>query len=147
MTNPVKTPVLVAEDDAALLDLVSRWLEAAGYQVTKARDGEGVIDAVRASPPAAIVMDLTMPRLDGFQVLAKMREFRMPPIPVLLLTGRVAAEDVRKAVSLGAKDYLAKPVERPHLLARLERMLSKNPPAPAEPPTDDGAPGGSHYLE
>lgn len=131
MTTPVGPTILVAEDDEIMRDLVARWLVAAGYQVARASNGEEVIEVAREARPAAIIMDLTMPRMDGFQVLAQFRVLALPLPPVLLLTGRHTVEDVRKALSLGAKDYLAKPVERAHLLARLERVLKNAPPAPA----------------
>ncbi len=123
MSIPTKTKILVAEDDVAVLDLVARWLEAAGYWAVKARDGERVIEAVREAAPAAIVMDLTMPRMDGFEVLTALRAMKLPPIPVLVLTGHQSADDVRKVVALGARDYLTKPVDRATLLARVERLL------------------------
>ena len=124
MTIPTKTKILVAEDDVAVLDLVARWLEAAGYWTVKARDGERVIEAVREAAPAAIVMDLTMPKMDGFEVLAKLRAMGGPTsVPVLVLTGHQSADDVRKAVPLGARDYLTKPVDRETLLTRVERLL------------------------
>jgi DNA-binding response OmpR family regulator len=123
MSIPGKIKILVAEDDEAMLDLVSRWLEGAGYWVIKARDGERVLEAVREAKPAAMVMDLTMPKMDGFEVLAKLRSLRLPPIPVLVLTGRNSVDDVKKVLSLGARDYLAKPVDRAQLVARVERML------------------------
>ena len=122
--------ILVAEDDKALVALVARWLEAAGYVVRQASDGVAVIQAVQKAVPAAILMDVAMPRLDGFQVLVKFRELDLPRVPVLMMTGRNSAADVRKAAMLGAKDYLTKPVEREQLLARLDRMLRKFPPAP-----------------
>ena len=123
MTIPTKTKILVAEDDVAVLDLVARWLEAAGYWAVKARDGERVIEAVREAAPAAIVMDLTMPKMDGFEVLAKLRAMGATSVPVLVLTGHQSADDVRKVVALGARDYLTKPVDRGTLLTRVERLL------------------------
>jgi DNA-binding response OmpR family regulator len=150
MTLPTKTKILVAEDDPAVLDLVARWLEAAGYWVVKARDGERVIEAVREAAPAAIVMDLTMPRMDGFQVLAGLRSMNLPPVPVLVLTGRHSAEDVRRVVSLGARDYLTKPVERAQLLARVERLLrnaAAAAPPPAAQPKAVSADGDDHFLD
>jgi DNA-binding response OmpR family regulator len=131
MSLPLGPKILVAEDDPAMLDLVSRWLEAAGYSVIKVRDGEDALQAVAEPGLAAIIMDVTMPRMDGFQVLAQLRALRRPLPPVLLLTGRHAADDVRKALALGARDYLAKPVERAHLLARLDRVLRAAKPAAA----------------
>ncbi len=164
MTNPTGLKILVAEDDETMRDLVARWLGAAGYDVVRASNGEQVIVAVREEAPAAIIMDLTMPRMDGFQVLAQFRVQGLPLPPVLLLTGRHSVEDVRKAVSLGAKDYLAKPVERAHLLSRLERVLrnagvqpsgaaepepkpepEKSEPEKSEPETKAGTPG--HYVD
>ena len=123
MSIPAKTKILVAEDDMAVLDLVARWLEAAGYWVVKARDGERVIEAVREAAPAGIVMDLTMPKMDGFEVLTKLRAMGVTTVPVLVLTGHQSADDVRKVVSLGARDYLTKPVDRATLLVRVERLL------------------------
>lgn len=126
---PVKMKVLVAEDDEMLLGLFVRWLEAAGYWVVRARDGERALDAVRETKPEAVVMDLTMPRLDGFQVLTALKEMGLTSVPILVLTGRQSMEDVRKAISLGAKDYLTKPVDKTRLLGRLERLLNKPPAA------------------
>jgi DNA-binding response OmpR family regulator len=131
MTIPGKIKILVAEDDEAMLDLVARWLESAGYWVVKARDGERLLEAVREARPAAIVMDLTMPKVDGFQVLTALRAAKLPPIPVLVLTGRNSVDDVRKVLSLGARDYLAKPVERAQLVPRVERLLRGVAGAPA----------------
>src|SRR3569833_2398640 len=131
MPDPTAPTVLVAEDDDIMRDLVARWLVAAGYQVARASKGEEVIEIVREAKPAAIIMDLTMPRMDGFQVLSQFRVLGLPLPPVILLTGRHTTEDVRKAVSLGAKDYIAKPVARAHLLSRLERILMATAPVAA----------------
>lgn len=132
MTPAPGPTILVAEDDEIMRDLVSRWLVSAGYQVARASNGEEVIELIREARPAAIVMDVTMPRMNGFQVLAQFRSQGLPLPPVLLLTGRQTAEDVRKAVSLGAKDYIAKPVERAYLLSRLERILKAAAPPPSQ---------------
>jgi DNA-binding response OmpR family regulator len=146
MSLPFKARILVAEDDPAMLDLVSRWLETAGYAVVKVRDGEEAVQTIGEEPLSAIVMDLTMPRMDGFQVLAQLRALRRPLPPVILLTGRLGADDVRKALSLGARDYLAKPVDRAHLLARLERVLRAAQPLPgAGPLKTSGRP--AHYVD
>ena len=143
MSHSLGPRILVAEDDPAMLDLVSRWLEGAGYGVIKVRDGQEVVQTVGETAPAAIVMDVTMPRMDGFQVLAQLRALRRPLPPVLLLTGRQSADDVRKALSLGARDYLAKPVERAHLLARLERVLRAAKPSTAL----QAKPASAQYID
>lgn len=123
MPVPEKIKVLVAEDDEMLLGLFVRWLEAAGYWALRARDGERAIEAVKQAAPAIVVLDVTMPRLNGFQVLEALREMKGFSAPVIMLTGRQSPEDVRRAVSLGARDYLAKPVDRATLLGRVERLL------------------------
>jgi len=142
-----KRHILVADDDESVRELIARWLQIGGYAVTKARDGLEVTQAVKQSIPAAVVMDLTMPRMDGFQVLGEFRKLGLSKVPVLMLTGRVSAEDVRKAVMLGAKDYLAKPVDRQQLLQRLDRMLDKYAAAPEPSPAPASGDDGGHYLD
>jgi DNA-binding response OmpR family regulator len=149
VTLPPPAKILLVDDDEAMLDLAARWLAAAGYWVTKAHNGEEAAEVIDEEAPAAIIMDLTMPRMDGFQVLAKFRVRGLPLPPVLMLTGRHSADDVRKAVSLGVKDYLVKPVNRDQLLSRLERLLPGAANSHADgalgPENEAGRP--DHYLD
>ena len=124
MFDPKGAKVLIAEDDPAVLDLLTTRLELAGYKTFGARDGHQALDALRSGQPDGMILDLNMPRLDGFGVLAEINRRpldRQPPI--LVLTARNAAADVKRCLSLGAKDYLAKPFRDEVLLARVARLI------------------------
>ena len=116
--------VVVAEDDEAVLDLVRTRLELAGFAVSYAREGYRALEVIDAVRPAALVLDLNMPGLDGFGVLAALKERRARTSPAtLVLTARHAADDVRRCLSLGAKDFLAKPFNERDLIARVSRLV------------------------
>ena len=119
---PVRSRILVAEDDPGIRDLVRTRLELAGYEVMTARNGAEAFSLVQEVRPAAMVLDINMPGLDGFGVLRGLKA-RGRTLPVLVLSARHAAEDVRLAVRLGAKDYLTKPFTDAQLLARVSRLL------------------------
>ena len=107
-----------------IMDLITTRLELAGYAVSFARNGRDAVTGIHASQPAAVLLDINMPLLDGFGVLKALRE--NPPqtrAPVMVLTARHAAEDVRLALQLGASDYLAKPFDDAHLLSRVARLV------------------------
>ncbi len=116
--------VLVAEDDPAVLDLVVTRLSLAGYVAFPARDGQETIRRLFEIAPAALVLDINMPKVDGFEVLSHMRDRGMTrSIGVMVLTARNRPEDVRKAISLGARDFLAKPFKDTQLLSRVARLV------------------------
>lgn len=138
MPSNGKRRILVVEDDLGVRELVRTRLTGAGYDVHTARNGAEALKRLMELRPDAMVLDINMPELDGFTVLGVMRE-KMPELkaPVLVLTARHAADDVRRAVSLGAKDYLTKPFNDRQLLARVGRLLRPAippPPAPVAPP-------------
>jgi len=131
---PAKARILVAEDDLAIRQLISVQLEIAGYEVFTARTGREALGRLAVVRPMAMVLDINMPELDGFGVLEAMKDSRGPVlVPVLVLTARHGSDDVRRAVSLGARDYLTKPFSEAQLLARVSRLLRKPfaPPAAA----------------
>jgi two-component system OmpR family response regulator len=115
--------VLVADDDRAILDLVCTRLTLAGYDAFSARNGAEALERQSRLKPHAMVLDLNMPQLDGFGVLAALGRERALRTPTLVLTARHAAADVQKAVDLGARDYLAKPFNDQQLLMRVARLL------------------------
>ena len=122
--NPGGTRVFVAEDDPAILELVVTRLEIAGYRTGSARDGASALHIIRSSLPAAVILDVNMPELDGFGVLRAMRSHAPSSrIPALMLTARKSAEDVRTARNYGANDYLVKPFEGRQLLERVGRLV------------------------
>ena len=119
----VKT-ILVAEDDPDIRELVTTRLTLAGYRTSFAADGATALQSIIHSRPSAVVLDINMPNLSGFDVLQRLRrEPSLGRIPVLVLTARGSSQDVRDALKLGAKDYLAKPFDDQELLRRVNRLL------------------------
>jgi DNA-binding response OmpR family regulator len=121
--------VFIAEDDRNVLELLTTRLGLAGYDTVYGRDGWEALDGIYTMRPAAIVLDVNMPRLDGFGVLRHLRNSpNVAHIPVMMLTARNAPGDIKEAIGLGARDYLAKPFTDAQLLARLARLLKPQPP-------------------
>ena len=117
-----RTPatVLVADDSATIRVLVRMELEAAGYEVVEAEDGQRALETVRGGRVDAVLLDVEMPVLDGFQTIAALKEDPLTAdIPVVFLTSRSASEDVVGALRAGAHDYLRKPPDPAELLARV----------------------------
>lgn len=120
--------VVAVDDDPSLLGLIETLLELAGYNVTTAANGQQALDAVAADPPDVMILDMNMPVMDGFTVLATLSARGVLPL-TLVLTTRNAAADVRRARSLGAADYLTKPFSNKVLLARVQALMSAQRPA------------------
>ena len=126
--TPARASVLVIEDDASAVRLLREYLEPVGYDVHIATDGEAGLTAARAEPPAAVLLDILLPGIDGWEVLRRMRDDpALRDVPVVILTV-VDERDV--GLALGAVDYLVKPVSRDALLACLARHVA--------PPLGDG---------
>ena len=126
--EPRGPKIFVAEDDEACRDLLTTRLALAGYAVSSARDGVQALHAIWDCRPAGVVLDINMPRMDGFEVLSSMRQRRdTANTPVLMLTARSAPEDIRRAIKLGARDYLTKPFDDAQLLARVARLIRQVP--------------------
>jgi DNA-binding response OmpR family regulator len=113
--------LLIVEDEVRMLELLRRGLSEEGHSVTCARDGEEGLHFARTYPFDVVVLDIMMPKLDGFQMLQRMRSARIP-MPVLLLTARDSVPDVVRGLDLGADDYLTKPFSFNELLARLRAV-------------------------
>jgi DNA-binding response OmpR family regulator len=120
--------ILLAEDETAMGDLLMQGLEEQNHTVTLARDGEEALAAVAISAFDAIVLDVMMPRVNGFDVARRLRAARNHT-PILMLTARDAAEDIVKGLDAGADDYLVKPFALSVLLARL-RAISRRASQP-----------------
>lgn len=118
-----KVRLLVAEDDRSVCDLIRTHLQMSGYEVYVARDGAEVLKQVRAIKPDALILDINMPVIDGFGVLERLRQVPSVRLPVLVLTARHAAADVRRVIDLGARDFLAKPFTEGQLTARVARLV------------------------
>ncbi|MBU4298698.1 response regulator [Patescibacteria group bacterium] len=101
--------ILVIEDDKFLRELIVQKLIKEGYTVSEAIDGEEGIKKIRDEKPSLILLDLILPGIDGFEVLAKTKEDpALSPIPVIILSNLGQKEDVEKGLKLGAIDYLIK---------------------------------------
>ena len=118
--------ILVIDDDAAIAELVAVNLEMAGYEVTQAEDGiKGQALAIQMLPDL-IVLDLMLPRVDGFTVCQRLRrDDRTSDIPVLTLTALSQTQDKVEGFNSGADDYLTKPFELEEMLARVRALLRR----------------------
>jgi two-component system response regulator MprA len=117
--------ILVVEDDAAVRDSLARTLRFEGHQVETAADGHEALDAVRANEPDAMILDVSMPRLDGLQTCRQLRADGVI-LPVLMLTARDSVGDRVAGLDAGADDYLVKPFALQELLARLRALLRRS---------------------
>jgi two-component system, OmpR family, response regulator MprA len=123
--------VLVADDDRAIRDSLSRALELEGYDVVPAADGIDVLTALRRVEVALIVLDVMMPGIDGLAVCRVLRR-QGDRTPILMLTAKVGTSDRVAGLDAGADDYVVKPFEVDELLARLRALLRR-----AETPAGD----------
>jgi DNA-binding response OmpR family regulator len=116
--------ILCADDDEDILSLVSLRLERAGFEVVTAEDGETALALARERRPALAVLDVMMPRLNGFDVLAALRaDDAVRGIKVILLSARVQEADIARGIDAGADAYLAKPFKAHDLVAKVEELL------------------------
>jgi len=116
--------VLVVDDDLPIVRMLERTFAAEGYRVTTASDGGGALAAVERSVPDLIVLDVSMPGMDGLAVSGRLRR-RGLATPILLLTARDAVPDRVAGLDAGADDYLVKPFASEELLARARALLRR----------------------
>jgi DNA-binding response OmpR family regulator len=116
--------VLVVDDEPRYLKLVRYNLEAAGYEVITAANGEEALSLVAGKSPDLVILDLRLPDVDGFEVCTKIREFS--PVPVIMLTAKGEERDKVAGLHLGADDYVTKPFGAGELMARVEAVLRRS---------------------
>jgi DNA-binding response OmpR family regulator len=118
--------VLAADDDEDILELIVFRLERSGYTVLQARDGAEALDLARRSRPDLAVLDVMMPKLDGFELTRRLREDESTSkMPIILLTARTQEADVQRGFDAGADDYLRKPFSPQELRARVQAILGR----------------------
>ena len=125
--------VLVADDDADILELVLFRLERAGYDVVAARDGEEALKRALELRPDLALLDVMMPKLNGYEVTQELRRSEATrSMPVILLTARVQEADITRGFQAGADDYVKKPFSPQELRACVHAVLTRTPEAAAE---------------
>jgi two-component system phosphate regulon response regulator OmpR len=129
--------ILLVEDDARLAEVTSQYLGQAGFQVTVAPLGATALQAFARKPCDVVVLDLTLPDMDGLEVCRQLR--RQSDVPLLMLTARGDPTDRVVGLELGADDYVPKPFDPRELLARLRALLRRQRSSgPGEPPLQFG---------
>jgi len=118
------TKILLVEDNEMNRDMLSRRLERKGYQVVMALDGDQAVAMATAEAPALILMDMSLPVLDGWEATRRIRAANQT-IPIIALTAHAMASDEQKAKEAGCDDYDTKPVELPRLLGKIEAQLAR----------------------
>ena len=122
------TTILIVEDNEMNRDMLSRRLERKGFKVLIAIDGAQGIDVARAQSPDLILMDMSLPVMDGWEATRRIKADEMlKRIPVIALTAHAMANDRDKALEAGCDDYDTKPIELPRLLAKMESLLIATP--------------------
>jgi sigma-B regulation protein RsbU (phosphoserine phosphatase) len=117
--------LLVVDDNEANRDMLSRRLQRKGYAVTVAEDGEQALALVAEALFDVILLDVTMPGIDGFEVLRRLRADHPPSrLPIIMATARDQREDIVSALNLGANDYVTKPLDFPVVLARVQTQTA-----------------------
>ena len=121
------TPVvLAADDDEDILELITFRLERSGYKVIQARDGEQAWQLAIEAKPDMAVLDVMMPKLDGFELTRRLRaEPVTSRMPIILLTARAQDSDVQEGFEAGADDYIRKPFSPQELRARVQAILGR----------------------
>ena len=128
--------VLVVEDDPKIAALVVDYLKANGFDAEHIDNGAEVVPRVKAAPPAAIVLDLMLPGLDGMEVCKALRRFSS--VPILMLTARVDEIDRLLGLELGADDYVCKPFSPREVIARVKALVRRAEGRVAGEPVEGG---------
>jgi CheY-like chemotaxis protein len=127
MHGPQRRLILVADDDDDVRELVVFRLERAGYQVVTASDGHEAVEVALERPPDVCVIDVMMPRLNGYEVTERLRASPgLADVPIVLLTASVQEAAVNRGFDAGASDYIKKPFSPQQLLDRIAAALNSD---------------------
>jgi DNA-binding response OmpR family regulator len=126
MSQRERKLVVIADDDPDILDLVAFRLDEAGFEVLAAQDGQEALDLAIEHIPDLCVLDVMMPRIDGYELTRRLRENgTTESIPVILLTARVQQADIERGFEAGATDYVRKPFSPEELRVRVRAALRR----------------------
>ena len=123
--------ILIVDDEPRYLRLLEANLRTEGYEVSSAQDGVQALDVFSSQPIDLVLLDIMMPRMDGFSVCQRLREFS--DVPIIILTAKGEEQDRVRGLDLGADDYLVKPFSATELLARVRAVLRRS-----QMPTESG---------
>lgn len=132
MEDHVRGSVLVVDDEPTIAEVVSRYLERAGYRTHVAGDGARALELVARQRPDLIVLDLMLPGIDGLEVMRRLRQPERERIGLILLTAKGEESDRVIGLRLGADDYVVKPFSPVELVARVDAVLRRVDTAPAQ---------------
>ena len=122
--------VLLVEDNEMNRDMLSRRLQRKGYEVVLAEDGAQGVALAKAERPALILMDMSLPVMDGWEATRRLKaDAATTQIPIIALTAHAMPEDERKSREAGCNDYDTKPIELPRLLGKMDALLGTAGPA------------------
>jgi DNA-binding response OmpR family regulator len=122
-----KKKVLLVDDETDFVDIVRVRLEANNFEVIVAYDGEEALEKVREDRPDIIVLDIMMPKINGFDVCRKLKiDQNYKEIPIIMLTAKFQANDIEFGAAAGADAYITKPFEPQVLLGKMRELLQKN---------------------
>ncbi len=120
--------ILVVDDEPDIVRVIMHILESRGHEVTSAPDGPAALESVAQKHPDVIILDLNLPRMDGFEVCRRLKEDgSTKSIPVVMMTAAyVSVDDARKGSSVGADEFIVKPFVRDVLVRNVERLLESS---------------------
>ena len=120
MSEPI---ILVVDDEPSISEVVTIYLQRAGYQVTVARDGQAALEAIEQRPPDLVVLDLMLPKVDGLEITRRLRA--QGNTPIIMLTARREESDRITGLETGADDYVVKPFSPQELVSRVKAVLRR----------------------
>lgn len=130
LAQTTRAKVLVVEDEPAIADVVSRYLQRAGYETTIAGTGQDALGQAQANQPDVVILDLMLPDIDGLEVMRRLRRNSTRRDAIILLTARGEESDRIVGLRLGADDYVVKPFSPGELVARVDAVLRRIEPVP-----------------
>lgn len=120
------TTILIVEDNQMNRDMLSRRLEKKGFEIILAFDGQAGLDAAAARKPDLILMDLSLPAVDGWQATQRLKgDVALRQIPVIALSAHAMATDREKALAAGCDDFDTKPIDLPRLMGKIDALLTR----------------------
>ena len=123
----VNKKILIVDDEIQLVDMVKMRLEANSYDVITAYDGQEGLDKARKEKPDLIILDLMLPKMDGYKVCRMLKfDEKYKSIPIVMFSARAQEEDEKMGMEVGADDYVTKPFDPKVLLDKIQKLLTKS---------------------